>query len=54
MPKSNFNFRCQKSIEFFQKNFLSKNINLGERFLVKPLICNCTINGDEKKNKLCI
>jgi hypothetical protein len=28
------NFRCQKSIEFFQKK-ISKNINLGDRFLVK-------------------
>jgi hypothetical protein len=29
------NFRCQKSIEIFQKKNLSKNINLGDHFLVK-------------------
>jgi len=29
------NFGCQKLIEFFQKNFLSKNINLGDHYLVK-------------------
>ena len=29
------NFECQKLIEFFQKKFLSKNINLGNHYLVK-------------------
>ena len=29
------NFLCQKPTEFFQKKFSSKNINLGEHFLLK-------------------
>ena len=29
------NFGCQKLIEFFQKKFLSKNINLGDHYLLK-------------------
>ena len=30
-----FNFRCQKLIEFFQKKNSSKNINLGDHYLLK-------------------
>ena len=30
------NFRCQKSINVFQKKCLSTNINLGDRISVKP------------------
>ena len=29
------NFGCQKLIEFFQKKILSKNINLGDHYLLK-------------------
>ena len=29
------NFQCQNSTEFFQKKISSKNINLGDHFLVK-------------------
>ena len=35
------NFRCQKSINFFQSfSFLFKNINLGDHFIVKIFFLN--------------
>ena len=36
------NFRCQKSTEFFQKKFSSKNINLGDHFLTTLLFDEMT------------
>ena len=37
VPKlySQSQFLCQKSTEFFQKKISSKNINLGDHYLVK-------------------
>ena len=44
VPKSYFkvNFRCQKSMNFFQKRKLFENINLGDRFLVNLFFLNST------------
>ena len=37
------NFGCQKLIEFFQKKFASKNINLGDHYLLKTFFSKLNV-----------